>query len=404
MENVVRILIITDAFLPTRTSVAVMLNELAQKFLVDGHEVYIIVPVAGLQTDVRVAEKYGCHIISVKAFATKDISYAKRLIVEFINPFIIYQRLLGQRWFLDLGINGIIWYSPSIFWGPLIKRLKIHFKCRTYLILRDLFPDWAWHLKLIRFRPIFWLLKWIENFQYSQADCIGVQSPNNLTYFASHQPNFIGKAEVLWNWGRQVSRVDLITPSINFNKTNLANKPILIYTGNVGVAQDMGQILNFIHLVKDRADLGIAIIGRGSHMQSLREYLLKYQIQNILIHEEISSNEIPLLLKQCVGGLIFLDRRHKTHNIPGKLTDYFQAGLPVLAFINEGNDLVEILDTNKVGIASTSSNNVDINQSIDHFLRLVHEDKGISQRCIELSQNLHSVSKAASQIIKNLNQ
>jgi hypothetical protein len=231
-----------------------------------------------------------------------------------------------------------------------------------------------------------------------------VQSPNNLTYFESHQPNFIGMAEVLWNWGRQVSTVDLMTPSINFNKTDLANKQILIYTGNVGVAQDMGQILNFIHLVKDRQDLGIGIIGRGSHIQSLREYLLKHQIQNVFLHEEISPNEIPLLLKQCVGGLIFLDRRHKTHNIPGKLTDYFQAGLPVLALINEGNDLVEILDTNKVGIASSSSNNVDINQSIDQFLRLVHEDKGISQRCIELSQNLHSVSKAASQMMKSLNQ
>lgn len=398
-----RILIVTDAFLPARTSVAVMLNELAQKFLVDGHEVYIVVPAEGLQTDVRVVQEYGCHIISVKAFATKDISYVKRLIVEFINPFIIRQRLLGQGWFRDLGINGIIWYSPSIFWGPFIKTLKMHFKCRTYLILRDLFPDWAWHLKLIRIRPIFWLLKWIANFQYSQADCIGVQSPNNLTYFASHQPNLIGKVEVLWNWGRQVNAKDLMTPSINFKKTNLANKPILIYTGNVGVAQDVGQILNFIDLVKDRDDVGIAIIGRGSHMQSLREYLLKHQTQNIFIHEEINPNEIPLLLKQCIGGLIFLDRRHKTHNIPGKLTDYLQAGLPVLAFINEGNDLLEIVDKNKVGIALSSSDNVDINQSIDQFLRLVHEDQGVSQRCLELSQNLYSLSKAASQIINNLN-
>ena len=163
------------------------------------------------------------------------------------------------------------------------------------------------------------------------------------------------------------------------------------------------EILNFIHLVKDRDDIGIAMIGRGSHMQSLREYLLKHQTQNIFIHEEINPNEIPLLLKQCIGGLIFLDRRHKTHNIPGKLTDYLQAGLPVLAFINEGNDLLEIVDKNKVGIASSSSDMVDINQSIDQFLRLVHEDKGVSQICLELSQNLYILSKAASQIINNLN-
>ena len=34
---------------------------------------------------------------------------------------------------------------------------------------------------------------------------------------------------------------------------------------------------------------------------------------------------------------------HKTHNLPGKFLSYMQSGLPVLASINPGNDLAELI-------------------------------------------------------------
>ncbi|WP_211160137.1 hypothetical protein [Aromatoleum aromaticum] len=52
---------------------------------------------------------------------------------------------------------------------------------------------------------------------------------------------------------------------------------------------------------------------------------------------------------QCHVGVVALDRRHKTHNIPGKFLTYMQSGLPVLANINPGNDLVDLIDSEQVG-------------------------------------------------------
>ena len=64
-------------------------------------------------------------------------------------PFIIYinlskKKLVRQRY------DGIVWYSPSIFFGPLIYLLKRHNSCKTYLILRDIFPKWALDMGIIR--------------------------------------------------------------------------------------------------------------------------------------------------------------------------------------------------------------------------------------------------------------
>ena len=60
---------------------------------------------------------------------------------------------------------------------------------------------------------------------------------------------------------------------------------------------------------------------------------------------------MPGLLAQCNVGLIALDPRHKTHNIPGKFLTYLLAGLPVLARVNAGTDLAQLIEKEGVGKA-----------------------------------------------------
>jgi hypothetical protein len=72
-------------------------------------------------------------------------------------------------------------------------------------------------------------------------------------------------------------------------------------------------------------------------------------LDNVVFHDEIDPCEIPGLLAQCHIGLVALDPRHKTHNVPGKFLTYMQAGLPVLARLNPGNDLADLIEKENVG-------------------------------------------------------
>ncbi len=49
----------------------------------------------------------------------------------------------------------IVWYSPPIFFGPLIWVLRRASGARTYLILRDIFPEWAADLGIIKKGPVY---------------------------------------------------------------------------------------------------------------------------------------------------------------------------------------------------------------------------------------------------------
>jgi len=101
--------------------------------------------------------------------------------------------------------------------------------------------------------------------------------------------------------------------------------------------------------LKDRGDIGFLFVGRGSELPRLRVIARDRLLENVLFYDEVDSGEVPGLLAQCHIGLVALDLRHKTHNIPGKFLTYVQAGLPVLARINANNDLVGLIETEGVG-------------------------------------------------------
>lgn len=393
------VLIVTDAYFPSRTSVAVMLYELSQTFIQEKVSVSIIVPSATQIEPIIFMEQKGCQVISVKALPTKDINYFRRTLNEFMNPWMIWRTLKRSSQFSKLHIDGVIWYSPSIFWGPLVKRLKEYFECRSYLILRDIFPDWALHLGIIKKGLPYLFLKTVEQYQYQQADTIGIQSPNNLLYFQNHYPNVKAKLEVLWNWARPLDTIAKAPCSIDMSKTPIAGRVIFVYAGNIGVAQGMQTFLNLIESLKDNSDIGFLIVGRGSEAEIIKRLILHQNLQNAVVFDEIAPFEIPGLFEQCDVGLMFLDRRHQTHNIPGKFVTYLQSGLPVLAIVNPGNDLLGLIPKYKIGIADDGNDLVVLRQKALSLSTQVREDTRMADRCKALANSLFESKEISRQII-----
>jgi hypothetical protein len=376
---------------------------LAQALIAQSVKVSILVSVSEQDCPLKIWQHEGCEVISIKAMRTKDIGYIRRTINEFVNPWFMWRILKKSSHFQGKNYDGVVWYSPTIFWGPLIKKIKNKFRCKSYLILRDIFPDWAMHLGVIEDGFAYWFFKKIEQYQYRQADYIGVQSLNNLSYFQKHNPDAGRRAQVLWNW---ISKPLTSTPkaySINLSNTFLRNKVVFVYAGNLGVAQ--GGAKNLLALAKNLRSyptLGILVVGRGSAIDILRYEIANANLNNILVHDEIDATEMPSLLKQCHIGLVLLDRRHLTHNIPGKFLTYLQSGLPVLAWVNPGNDLIELISTRDLGFAYAGENIIEF-ANLARVLANKHSiDTNFSGRSNKFLEKQFSPSLQARQIIFSL--
>jgi len=346
-----RIALIADSFPPLRTSAAVQLRDLAREFVRLGHSLTVLLPTADLNASYQLETVDGAQILRLRAPRTKDIGYFRRTLAESLMPFFMHRNLYrsplaAERW------DGIVSYSPSIFHGPLVKALKRKSRCRNYLIIRDIFPEWAVDMGLMGRGLPFQYFSAVARYQYSVADVIGVQTPGNLAYFRDWVDPPKRSLEVLQNWLADIPDTGCV---INIADTPLAGRKIFVYAGNMGVAQAMDILLELAKRLLSRRDIGFLFVGRGSDSARLSKVAITQGLDNAFFHDEIHPDQIPGLFSQCHVGLIALDPRHKTHNIPGKFLTYMQGGLPVLANINAGNDLAELI--RKEGVGKVSENN-----------------------------------------------
>jgi cupin fold WbuC family metalloprotein len=100
--------------------------------------------------------------------------------------------------------------------------------------------------------------------------------------------------------------------------------------------------------------------------------------------------------------MVALDPRHKSHNIPGKFLTYMQSGLPVLANINAGNDLAEIIRTEQVGAVSEDNSVETLHRLADGLLTNLARNAETTMRCKSLFARQFSAEIAVKQVIRGL--
>ncbi|MDB3917960.1 glycosyltransferase family 4 protein [bacterium] len=394
-----KLAIITDSFPPLKNSGAIQIRDLSIEFVRQGHEVVVITPSSEISTRYLLEEVDRVQVVRLKAPKIRDISYFRRAIAEYFMPFIMI-RHLKRNSLIDNNLDGIITYAPSIFLGPLANMLKKKNNCKNYLILRDIFPQWVVDVGLLsNYGLPYYFLKRVERYLYSTADIIGVQTQANLKYFNENVVYRTGRIEVLQNW-LAVNKSK--TCHIIIGKTKLKGRKIFVYAGNMGVAQGLSVFIDLADSLSTQKSIGFLFVGRGNAVVSLREAVKVRGLDNILIYDEIEPQEIHALYQQCDVGIISLDKRHKTHNIPGKFLSYMQSGLPVLAAINSGNDLEHIINSNKVGCVSTNHSVDVLKKLVEEIVENVLSDDGTKNRCVQLYNDMFSPKKAIEQIKNGL--
>lgn len=391
-----RIAFIADCYTPMRSSAAIMLEDLAVEFRNQGHMPVVIIPDPNLEVSIMKRLENGVQVLRIKAPKTKDVGYVRRTLAEFYMPFALLRRL-RQSEFFNLELDGVVWYSPSIFHGPLVKALKKKNDCKGYLILRDIFPEWAVDMGIMGRGLPYRFFKLVEAYQYSVANIIGVQSPSNCKYLQKWVTPNKREVEVLHNWLADTVNMGC---SIAVISGPLAGRKIFVYAGNMGVAQGIGGFLNILErLDAARDDIGFVFVGRGSEVKALRRNAAARNLGNVMFFDEIPHEEIPGLYAQCHFGLVFLDSRHSTHNVPGKFISYMKNGLPVLACINEGNDLFLLIETRKVGRAYIGISLDRVLPGIIGMVDSLESDIKMSKNCHALASELFSSKAAVDQIV-----
>jgi O26-antigen biosynthesis N-acetyl-L-fucosamine transferase len=136
------------------------------------------------------------------------------------------------------------------------------------------------------------------------------------------------------------------------------------------VAQDMDNVLRLASRLRHRQDAAFLLVGTGSEVSRLEGRVRAEGLANVQIHPARPQAEYAEMLAEFDVGLVTLDRRLKSRNVPGKLMGYLQAGMPVLASLNPDNDLRQLLESAGAGLCSVNGEDELLEQNA---LRLLED-------------------------------
>jgi len=284
-----------------------------------------------------------------------------RLILELNLPIIAFIKLyFGNK----KNIDGVICYSPSIFWAPAIYCICRQHSCKSYLILRDIFPDWAYDIGIITNKYTYAILRIFAKAQYLVADKVGVQSPSNITYIKQRYNVSNKKLEVLENWIGSEGQSTGPKQIIEICKKNT----VLVHAGNVGYAQNLSLIISVADLLKQSDNFIFLILGGGQEFELMQTLKNKLGAKNIIFYEYVNEKELQAILAVSDIGIVSLNLKHSSHNIPGKFLNYLKNSMGILACVNPKNDLVDLVDLEGIGLAYCDNDPVELAPKIQELL------------------------------------
>lgn len=392
------ILLIVDCYLPCTKSSAKLIHDLATEFHHRGHKVIVAAPDNTLTMPSQVTIKEGVTVLRVRTGRIKGATKLIRAINELRLSSTIWKT--GKGFFRAHPTDLIVFYSPSIFFGRLVQKLKKLWNCKTYLILRDIFPQWAIDVGILKDGPICRFFRSKERLQYDAADVIGVQSPVNLLYFSQHGLKDKHHLEVLYNW-TTLNEKKLVRRN-DRERLGLQDKVVFFYGGNIGIAQDMDNIVRLAAELCDYPEIYFLVVGSGSEVPRLRANIRERGLSNISIHPPVAQDHYLGMLSQFDVGLISLKHDLKTHNFPGKMLGYMYFSMPILASINPGNDLKQTLEEFQAGFVCMSGEGELFRTCALRLAEDADLRRRMGQNARAVLENFFCVTHAASQILSHV--
>ncbi|BDY13530.1 glycosyltransferase family 4 protein [Hydrogenimonas cancrithermarum] len=389
-----KICLIIDDYLPDSIKIgAKMMHELACRLKKEGHEVTVVTPAPGSKRKKSVDTLDGITIYRFKSGRIKNVNKVERAINETLLSRRAWQAFKEE--FTREPHDLIVYYSPTIFWSPLVERLKKLWHAPSYLILRDIFPQWAVDQGLIREGSL--VEKYFRHFEkrnYAAADTIGLMSKKNLEWFRKEM-KAKAATEILYNWAEN-SPVD--ATGLYRKRLGLEKRVIYFYGGNIGHAQDMMNIVRLAKKMQKYTEAHFLLVGAGDEVEKVQNAIVEQNLTNMTLLPPVSQEEFKRLLAECDIGLFTLHKNHTTHNFPGKLLGYMVQSMPILGSINAGNDLKEIIESAGAGYVTI---NGEDERFFENAVKLLDEERRerMGKNALRLLHDTFSVEAAAAKIV-----
>ncbi len=330
-------------------------QDLLREFARKGHRVFVVSPTERRnQEKTHLIKKDNTNILRVN---TGNIQKTN-LIEKGIATILLESQYISaiKKYLSDVKFDLILYSTPPITLAGAVQYIKKRDGAKTYLLLKDIFPQNAVDIGVMSKTGIKGLLyKYFrakEKKLYALSDKIGCMSQANVDFVLKHNSDVAAeKVEVCPN------SIDPIDMSISTEERISMrekygipfDKKVFVYGGNLGKPQGIPFLIECLKNQASNELTYFLIVGDGTEYGKLDSYINEDNPKNVKLMKRLPKEDYDRMVAACDVGMIFLDHRFTIPNFPSRLLSYMQAKLPVLCATDKNTDIGSIAVENGFG-------------------------------------------------------
>lgn len=345
-------------------------TDLLREFCNHGHKVYVISPIerrSGKQP--RIIHGKNSTILKLRIGNTQKTNIIEKGISTVTLESIFIRGI--KRYFSDVKFDLLMYSTPPITFQRAVEYVKRRDAAKTYLLLKDIFPQNAVDIGMLSKNGwkglIYKYFRKKEKRLYEISDHIGCMSEANCKYILKHNPEINPeKVEVCPNC-IEVQDMSLTLEERNNmrNKYGIPlDKIVFVYGGNLGKPQGIPFLVECLKTQLKNEQAFFLIVGDGTEFNVLAAFFEKYKPKNMKLMKRLPKDDYDRMIAACDVGMIFLDHRFTIPNFPSRLLSYMQADIPVLACTDPNTDIGSVIVKGEFGWLSESDDVNTFNEKI----------------------------------------
>lgn len=379
--------------------------DLLRCFRDNGHNIYSVSTYERrVKKETEYVEEDGYHALRVKVGnLTKCGTIEKGISTLLIE---LQYKTAIRKYMNNVKFDLVLYSTPPITFENVIKYIKKRDNAKTYLLLKDIFPQNAVDIGMMKTTGIMGLMyKYFrakEKQLYKVSDRIGCMSQANVEYILKHNPEIDAqKVEICPN------SIEIVDKRISQEEREdirkkydiPLNKKVFVYGGNLGKPQGIPFIIECLKEVKDIEAAYFLIVGDGTEYKVLEKYYNESSQKNFKLMKRLPKEDYDQMVAACDVGLIFLDHRFTIPNFPSRLLGYLQAGLPVLACTDSNTDIGNVIVDGAFGWWCESNDEEGFSKMIFSILK---NNEVLGEKAFSHLKENYSVEKSYEIFMKHI--
>lgn len=342
------VLFISLSFLPHINEHSISLD-LIHEFQRNGHAIYIICASEKKENSkTSLTEENGCKVLRVRIGNNKKANIIEKGITMVMLPRHYIAAI--KKYYSNVKFDLVLYPTPPVSQVKTVKYIKKRDGAKSYLLLKDIFPQNAVDLGMMSKSGIKGIIykhfRRQEKQLYAISDRIGCMSQANVDYVIKNNPEV------------DKDKVKVCPNSIEVEDKHISDKErvelrqkygipldkrVFVYGGNLGRPQGIQFVIECLRKTRNIAEVFFLIVGDGTEYGKLENFVESEKPENVKLMKRLPKEDYDQMVAACDVGLIFLDHRFTIPNFPSRLLSYMQANLPILACTDPNTDIGKVI-------------------------------------------------------------